>query len=337
MNIRIPNVRAQGTWLRKVVLFAFWAATACAVGLAAWSGYHVVAGMAETELVWLFYCSLAAVAAAVGYTLRSRLKVVARLAATAAVGTMAFPVYFLRENFWPVVFASGGAGFLYGLYQILQNQTAPWLLYLTGISAAALAAGSVVHLLRFRWATIACSIVGAMLIACGLLLLSCESEQVSHYNNAMQAREEENPQQQQKALEASQAAYGRRLQSNQLVKTFMPEPQRYLSARAFFHESNVLVTMPNKGKQAYDALTRSLTLNPGNRTAGLTADEAVRDEVDARQAQRNLVKLIRSGQAGSAGTPHGKQGQGEPQQPGDKRDPGREPQPGAGRMPRNTL
>lgn len=199
----------------------------------------------------------------------------------------------------------------------------------------------VYHLLHHRWASHFGLAVAVLLVAAGVGLLRTNTQQFAAYDRAMIANAQQDWDQQNKLLDASLNGYERDRRQGPLAKLLFPAPSAEVAALAHFHKANGFLQMPGKGKEAYIELCKSLMRNPGNRYIGLTPADAASREDNARHAQRNIEKLMRSGQDGGAGRPNGKQGQGQPQQ-GNKgkqpsRDPGKEPQPGNGRQPRDVL
>jgi hypothetical protein len=263
-------------------------------------------------------------------------------AATASVlgglaRVLAFPVIYIKEQYWACYFGVFAVALAYALYTLVTNAgTTFTLLLLTG-SGVAVLAGAVYHLVRHQWAGWMALSASAVMIALGVGLLHGTSDHVASYNGAMAANAEHQWELQNKLLDRSISSYEGELRANQLWKLVFPEPDCAVAARAHFHKANGLLQSPNKGKEAYLELCKSLMRNSGNRYFGLTVEQAARREDDARHAQRNLEKLIRTGQDGGAGQPNGKQGQGQGEKPGPKRDPGKEPQPSSGREPRNSL
>lgn len=195
---------------------------------------------------------------------------------------------------------------------------------------------------RQRWAEALAVVAVLPLLALGIYLLSFNSAQLELYNQAVQSKQTEAGQKdlpaQTKLLEASLAAHEQAEQRNRVRRLVFGEPALDIAARSYFHKAIVLVQTPNKGKEAFEATRLSLTLNPGNMYSGLTPDEMALWKNDSDQARRLLEKLIRSGQDGGRGKANqpgrpGEQGQ----EPGDRRDPGKEPKPGSGRQPNNIL
>lgn len=251
---------------------------------------------------------------------------------------LAFPVIYVRDKAWQSYFALVAAVLAYALLTLSVSQGSTFTLILLAGSVVAAVAGGLYHLLRHRWAGAIGLTIAALMIVVGVVLLKHDAPQVSFHNAAMEANAAHEWAAQNQLLEGSLAAYERDLRRNQLWQLIFPHPPSDVAALAHFHKANGLLQTPGKGKDAYSELCKSLMRNPGNRYIGLTAEEAAKREDDARHAQRNLEKLIRSGQDGGKGQPNGKQGQGDGKpQPGQKRDPGKEPQPSSGRAPRNSL
>lgn len=198
----------------------------------------------------------------------------------------------------------------------------------------------VYHLLHHRWASHFGLGVAVLLVAAGVALLNTNTQQIAAYDRAMIANAQQDWEQQNTLLDASLNGYERDRRQGPLATLLFPTPSAEVAALAHFHKANGFLQLPGKGKEAYIELCKSLIRNPGNRYIGLTPEDAARREDNARHTQRNIEKLMRSGQDGGAGRPNGKQGQGQPQQGKGKqpsRDPGKEPQPGNGRQPRDVL
>lgn len=340
MNLGIKSalqrLRTPPPWVYIVLMAA--AAVTAALQSATY-GLKVFTATGDSVDGVVLICWLTALAASLGYLARRPLAAAARGIGRTMASQLEFRMILVHEHFWWVLLALSGSGAAFGLYKLSLSQAATWHLYLTAASLAALAVGAVVHLIQHRWAGVISLAVGICLIAAGALMLTMKSAQIDSYNQAMQVHNSDQRELavEQKLLEQSLQHFQSNQQSSQMWRLIFPEPTHFLTARTFFHRSNLLAQTPGKGKHAYEELCKSLMLNPGNHYFGLSIEERDAYELDARRAQRNLEKLIRSGAAGGAGMPNGKQGQGQGQQPGEQRDPGREPSPGSGRMPRNTL
>jgi hypothetical protein len=270
--------------------------------------------------------------------LRKHVPAIGRAVLAALAHLLGFPVMYVRDNIWPVYFSTVAAGLAYSLGAFWFNAGGTVTVWVLGASLFGAAAGGLYHLLRHKWAGyIGLGIASAMILL-GAALLYSDSQQVAAYNYGMQANAVHDWEAQNKLLEASVSGYERARRQNQLWELLFPTPQTDLAALAHFHKANGLLQSPSKGKEAYNELCKSLMRNPGNRYIGLTPEEAAVREDNARHAQRNIEKLMRTGQDGGAGQPNGKQGQGQPQQGKQpSRDPGKEPQPSSGRHPRDVL
>lgn len=328
MKLRIPTIRLS---LSLVSLFG-------ALGFLALAGlYGFAAYMGQDVQLWQWVVAGLGFCLSLGFAVRHVLKRLAAGGAGLLIDQLRFPMAQVRDQVWGAAAVLSGAGLLYVLYQLAVSRAGQLEFVILGVALTVLVVSGLVKLLTHRLAGVLSIGVGLVLLASGILLLHQRSQQVDAYNRAMDAIQEGDYANELKHLDESLAAYERDRMRSQLARLVMPEPPSYLAARAHFHKGNLYAQTPNKGRQAYEELAKSLAINPGNHIIGLTAQDAVIFELDARRAQRNLEKLIKSGQSGGQGMPHGKQGQGQQQQPGEKRDPGRDPAPGAGRMPRNIL
>jgi hypothetical protein len=340
MNVRVnamlDRFRSPPSWLTTALAAV---AAVVAAGESVFYGMKVFTADGDAFDRLILGSSLAVLATGLVYLTRQPLLAVGRRLGAAMAGGLEFRMLYVPEHVWWLLLALAVSGSAFGLYKLSLGEAANWHLYLTAASLTVLAAGAVVQLVQHRWAGIISLAVGVVLMAAGALLLTAKSAQIDSYNQAMQTHKSEKRELavEQKLLEQSLQNYLSNQQRSQLSRLVFPDAPSFLTARTFFHRSNLFAQTPGKGKQAYEEICRSLMFNSGNRYFGLTVEQQDVYELDARRAQRNLEKLIRSGQAGGAGMPNGKQGQGQGQQPGEPRDPGREPNPGSGRMPRNTL
>lgn len=253
---------------------------------------------------------------------------------------LGFPVMYVRDNVWPTFFTVAGLTIVGTLGAFYFNVGNSVLLTLLAMALTATIGGVLYHVVQHRFAGYIGLGVAAAMIATGVFLLRFDAPQTAAYNVAMQANAVHNWDAQNKLLEASIGGYERGLRSGQLSELLFPTPQTDLAALAHFHKANGLLQTPGKGKEAYMEYCKSLFRNPGNRYIGLSPEDAARRFDNALHTQRNIEKLMRSGQDGGAGQPNGKQGQGKPQDGKGKqpsRDPGKEPQPSNGRHPRDVL
>lgn len=258
----------------------------------------------------------------------------------AVAHVLGFPVVYVRENLWPTYFTVTSITLVGTLGAFYLNLGNSFTLVLLAVALAAAAAGVLYHVIQSRFAGYIGLAFAAAMVATGVVLLQSDAQQTAAYNVAMQANAVHDWDAQNKLLEASIGGYERSLRNGQLAELLFPTPQTDLAALAHFHKANGLLQTPGKGKEAYIEYCKSLYRNPGNRYLGLSPEEAARRYDNALHTQRNIEKLMRSGQDGGAGQPNGKQGQGKPQDGKGKqpsRDPGKEPQPSNGRHPRDVL
>lgn len=180
---------------------------------------------------------------------------------------------------------------------------------------------------------LACA-VGVQIAAFGFLLLTQTSPQVDAYNKALAAMQNDELPAAIKLFDESVAAHKKLADRSLPARLFAPKVRKDLEALALFHKANCLVKL-NKGKEAVEALKKSLQSNPGNCYSGLDLAGAQRRYLEALETQSNLEKLFKSGQGGGHATgPGGGQGQPQPgQQPGRER----QPQPGSGKQERDAL
>jgi hypothetical protein len=290
---------------------------------------------------WLFGSSLVITAMGLAYVGRKLSLSLMHGILSLSLRLLAFPVVYVRDQSLWFYFAITGGGMVVGLYKLASAPIVPNLyLYLALGCAAPFVAGLLYHLVRHRLAEVMAVSAVLPLLAGGIYLLVAPTPKEDSYNQVMQMKTTEEGKKdlptQAKLLDvflnASAQDYGR----SRLSQLVLGEPSLDLAARAYFHKAVVLVQMPNKGKEAFDEVSKSLALNPGNMYSGLTADEAALWKNDSDQARRLLEKLIRSGQDGGKGRPNqpGNPGEKGPPQP-DRRDPSR--QPGSGRSPNNIL
>jgi hypothetical protein len=241
---------------------------------------------------------------------------------------------------WPTYFGVSAATIAATLTAFYFNVGNNLTLALLVVALTAATAGALYHVIQNRFSGYIGLGVAAAMIATGVALLRFDAPQTAAYNVAMQANAEHSWDAQNKLLDASVGGYERELRRGQLWDLLFPSPRTDLAALAHFHKANGLLQTPGKGKEAYIEYCKSLYRNPGNRYIGLKPEDAARRHDNALHTQRNIEKLMRSGQDGGAGQPNGKQGQGKPQDGKGKqpsRDPGKEPQPSNGRHPRDVL
>lgn len=188
--------------------------------------------------------------------------------------------------------------------------------------------------LRNRLARATALVSGLALALSGAALLTQTAPQVGVYNNAIVSMQEGDLLQAIKFFDESVTIHKKLAERPLLARLISPKVRNDFEALALFHKANCLVKL-NKGKEAVDALKKSLQSNPGNCYEGLDLSAAQRRYLEALEAQSNLEKLFKSGQAGGHATgPGGGQGQPQPgQQPGRER----QPQPGAGKQERDAL
>lgn len=312
------------------VLLAGGAAVLSAVAVAA------LAGLGGAGMYYAALPALLVVSGALAYLARRVIK----QAAIAMLGWVAalfgLPVIYIREQFWWAFFCMTGAVVAVSLYMLATNRGSHAHLYLA-IGGTALISGAFVQLVRHKWAGAISVAAGIALVGTSLSLLGYQSDQTRMYNQAMEANKRHDWVLQDELLDASLSAYDADKGRSNLWRLVFPEPSLDLAARARFHKANGFLQQPNKGREAYKELVTCLSLNPGNHLIGLQDRLMAQRRNDALHAARNLEKLIFSGQAGGAGMPNGKGGRGQPQEQGPQRDPGKEPQPGSGRNPRNSL
>jgi hypothetical protein len=287
---------------------------------------------------WLFGSSL--VIAALGLVYLGR-----KLSLSLMHGTfslilrlLAFPVIYVRDQMVWFYFAITGGGMVVGLYKLASAPIVSDLYLYLGLGCfAAFVAGLLFHLVRHRLAEVMAVAAVLPLLAGGIYLLVAPTPKEDSYNQVMEMKTTEEGKKdlaaQAKLLDASLNNSAQEYGRSRLSQLVFGEPTVDLAARAYFHKAVVLVQVPNKGKEAFDEVTKSLALNPGNMYSGLTLDEVALWKNDSDQARR---LLIRSGQDGGKGRPNqpGNPGEKGPPQP-DRRDPSR--QPGSGRSPNNIL
>jgi len=329
-------VAATALTVRRAKVVAL-VALAASMGALLLAGTGLVLCGSLVLLWWLLGLASAAVVASTLSLKRGWLGATVSGALGRLASLLAFPVVYVREQFWTSYFSVCGVALLYAVIVLATNHATGITLWALAGGGLAVITGGVYHLMQHRFAGALALGIAVLMVLGGCALMLYRSEDVQSYNAAMAANNDHQWESQNKLLEQSLSAYEGNLKRNQLWQLILPEPQVKGAALAHFHKANGLLQSPNKGKEAYLELCKSLARNPGNRYTGLDPDQAARREDDARHAQRNLEKLMTSGQDGGAGQPNGKQGQGKGQQPGQQRDPGKEPQPSSGREPRNSL
>lgn len=290
---------------------------------------------------WLFAATLALASLGMAYISRKFCLRLLQGTLGLALRLLAFPVIYIRDQAVWFYFAITGGGAALGLYKLASSPIVSDLYLYLGLGCfAAVVAGLLYHLVRHRWAERIAVVAVLPLLAGGVYLLTAPTPKEDSYNQVMAMKTTEEGKKdlvmQAKLLDMSLNASAQEYGRSRLRQLVFGEPQVDLAARAYFHKAVALLQMPNKGKEAFEEVTKSLALNPGNMYSGLTPDEVALWKNDSDQARRLLEKLIRSGQDGGKGRPNqpGNPGEKGPPQP-DRRDPSR--QPGTGRSPNNIL
>jgi hypothetical protein len=338
---RNPKARAYSPDSRLGTLVTL---TGLAVaGVAAVSGYNAVERLIAGDGSKLVVGALAgALLVGLGVAGRRWLSSLGGGFVAVVAGLLGFPVTFIRQQWWWVYFGVTGGACAFACYQLSGQVSGNLYQNVLYVSGALLAAGLVYHLHRHKWGDAIALLLLVPLAPVGVYLLTFNTAQVEKYNEFIALKQDSEGRKDLeghvKLLEASQQAFERERQRGQLYKLIFGEPPTALAARVEFQRGNAFAQMPNKGKETHEAYEKSLGLNPGHMFNGLADSERSLRYDDALNVQRNLEKIIRTGQDGGRGTPNqpGQPGQ-QGQQPQDKRDPGRQPRPGSGRHPDNIL
>lgn len=220
-------------------------------------------------------------------------------------------------------------------YALFQSTATPFMVWTFFGSLSVLALLLALAMMHTRNAKYICIGLGVPVLALASWLHNWRSEQVELYNQAMIAWDKHDLKECQRLLQESSKAYQNESHRSQLANLFLPQARRDLEARNH-NLQGVIFVQQRKAKEAVQEFFTSLQYNSGNRYIGLLSDIAARWENDARKPKANLEKLYRMGQAN--GNAKGKQGQqpGQPQ-PGQDRDPGKDPNNSHGRQPPGKL
>lgn len=240
----------------------------------------------------------------------------------------------ITHTLWQIPLGIALVGGLYCTFKLHLNTATVAHVYglIAGLAFVLLYAA--VFLLHSKWAKPAFAAVGLVALALGFYLFNYKSSQVELYNAGIAAMDAGDLPSAIKLFDASVQAGKAEASRTQLARLVLPEPIKDLEGRAHFQKGNCLIKM-RKPQDAVKAYKESLESNPGNSFEGLTMDQAASRYNDALHTMSNLEKLFSSGQGGGKAQGNGKRpGQGPPQ-PGPSRD--RQPSPGAGRQPRDSL
>ncbi len=240
----------------------------------------------------------------------------------------------ISHTLWQIPVAIALVGGIFCTFKLHLNTATVTHVYGLIAAFAFIALYAAVFLLHSKWAKPAFAGVGVVALALGFYLFNYKSSQVELYNAGIAAMDAGDLPNAVKLFDASVAAGKVEASRTQLARLVLPEPSQDLEARAHFQKGNCLIKM-RKPQDAVKAYKESLTSNPGNSFEGLTMDQAASRYNDALHTMSNLEKLFSSGQGGGKAQGNGKRpGQGPPQ-PGPSRD--RQPSPGAGKQPRDSL
>lgn len=240
----------------------------------------------------------------------------------------------IAHHMWQIPVGATLLAALYCAFKLHFNTATITHVYVLIATVTFLSLYAALFLLNSRYGKPAFAAAGVVALALGFWLFNYKSSQIELYNAGIEAMDRGDLPAAIKLFDASVAAYKQESNRSQLARLVFPQPNKDLEARAHFQKGNCLVRA-RKPQDAVKAYKESLASNPGNNfDEDLSMAGAASRYNDHLHTAANLEKLFSSGQGGGKATGNGRQpGQG--QQPGPSRE--RQPNPGAGRQPRDSL